>query len=112
MAAPSTDASTPRFLELLASCPVTPGATVSRPLLNVPEGKVVLFAMDQGQEMSEHAAPFAATVHVLDGRLRFTIEAQARDMGPNDWLMMPASARHSLMAIAPTRFLLTLFKRP
>ncbi|NUQ68164.1 MAG: cupin domain-containing protein [Phycisphaerales bacterium] len=111
MPTPPTDADTPRFLGLGDACPITPGATVSKPLLNLPEGKVVIFAMDQGQEMSEHAAPFAAAVHVLDGRLRFTIDGQTREMGPHDWLVMPANARHSLKANEPTRFLLTLFKR-
>jgi quercetin dioxygenase-like cupin family protein len=88
-----------------------PGATVSKPLLNLPEGKIVIFAMDAGQEMSEHRAPFVATVHVLEGRLRFGVESADRVMGPNDWLLMPANAPHRLTALEPTRFVLTLFKR-
>jgi len=83
---------------------------VSTPLLNLPQGKVVLFAMDAGQEMSEHRAPFVATVHVLEGRLRFSVGEQERVMGPDDWLVMPANAPHRLTAEEPTRFLLTLFK--
>lgn len=111
MAAPLLDATTPEFLDLLQICPIVPGATVSKPLLNLPEGKVVIFAMDAGQEMSEHRAPFVATVHVLDGRLRFGVEAAEKIMGPNDWLLMPANAPHRLIALEPTRFVLTLFKR-
>ena len=111
MATPLLDATTPEFLDLLQICPIVPGATVSKPLLNLPEGKVVIFAMDAGQEMSEHRAPFVATVHVLDGRLRFDVEAAEKIMGPNDWLLMPANAPHRLIALEPTRFVLTLFKR-
>ncbi|MBS0191049.1 MAG: cupin domain-containing protein [Planctomycetes bacterium] len=88
-----------------------PGATVSKPLLNLPEGKVVIFAMDAGQEMSEHRAPFVATVQVLEGRLRFGVDSAEKIMGPNDWLLMPANAPHRLTALEPTRFVLTLFKR-
>jgi quercetin dioxygenase-like cupin family protein len=111
MAAPLLDATTPEFLDLLQICPIVPGATVSKPLLNLPEGKIVIFAMDAGQEMSEHRAPFVATVHVLEGRLRFGVESADRVMGPNDWLLMPANAPHRLTALEPTRFVLTLFKR-
>lgn len=111
MAAPLLDATTPEFLDLLQICPIVPGATVSKPLLNLPEGKVVIFAMDAGQEMSEHRAPFVATVQVLEGRLRFGVDSAEKIMGPNDWLLMPANAPHRLTALEPTRFVLTLFKR-
>ncbi len=111
MAAPLLDATAPGFLDLLQICPIVPGATVSKPLLNLPEGKVVIFAMDAGQEMSEHRAPFVATVQVLDGRLRFGVASTEKIMGPSDWLLMPANAPHRLTALEPTRFVLTLFKR-
>lgn len=111
MASPLFDATSARFTELLAACPIVPGATVSKPLLNLAEGKVVVFAMDAGQEISEHRAPFVSTVHILDGRLRFGVENQERDMQPHDWLVMPANAPHRLTALEPTRFILTLFKK-
>lgn len=111
MATPLFDASTAQFVELLATCPIVPGAIVSKPLLNLPEGRVVLFAMDAGQQISEHRAPFISTVHVLEGRLRFGVEAAEREMGPHDWLVMPTNAPHRLSALEPTRFVLTLFKR-
>lgn len=112
MATPLFDASSPQDVALLAACPVVPGAIVSKPVLNLPEGRVVLFAMDAGQQISEHRAPFISTVHVLEGRLRFGVESKVRDMGPHDWLVMPPNAAHHLTALEPTRFILTLFKRP
>jgi quercetin dioxygenase-like cupin family protein len=111
MAPPLLDASRPEFLNLIETCPIVAGATVSRPLLNLAEGKVVIFAMDAGQEISEHRAPFVSTVQVLDGRLRFGVGDVERIMVAPDWLLMPSSAPHRLAAIEPTRFLLTLFKR-
>ncbi len=111
MMQPLFDAKASQFVELLAACPIVPGATVSRPLLNLPEGKVIVFAMDAGQEISEHQAPFVAMVHVLDGRLRFGVDGQEREMAPHHWLAMPGGAPHRLTAVEPTRFLLTLFKR-
>ncbi|MBM4107983.1 MAG: cupin domain-containing protein [Phycisphaerae bacterium] len=105
-----SDATKAEWIGLLSACPVVPGATVSKPLFSAPEGKVVLFAMDAGQEISEHKAPFAASVHVLDGRLRFAVGADEREMGPHDWLVMPPDAPHRLRALDPSRFVLTLFK--
>jgi quercetin dioxygenase-like cupin family protein len=112
MANPLFDASSPQHVDLLKTCPIVPGAIVSKPLLNLPEGRVVLFAMDVGQEISEHRAPFVSTVQVLEGRLRFGVETTERGMGPHDWLVMPVNAPHRLTALEPTRFILTLFKRP
>lgn len=60
MAAPLFDARSPQFVTLLDTCPIVPGATVSKPLLNIPEGKVVIFAMDVGQEISEPLSPLAS----------------------------------------------------
>lgn len=101
----------PQFMSILETFPVVPGATVSKPIMSTPEGRVVAFAMDAGQEISEHRAPFLATVHVLDGRLRFAVGADERTMSAHDWLVMPPNAPHRLTAPEPTRFVLTLFKR-
>ncbi len=111
MATPLLDGTKPEFVELLATCPIVAGATVSRALLNTPDGRVIVFAMDAGQEMSEHRAPFMASVQVLDGRLKFGVDGKDREMRANDWLIMPPNAPHRLLAIEPTRFVLTLFKR-
>ena len=111
MGAPLFDGTNAKFAQLLETCPVVAGATVSKPLVNLPEGRVVTFSMDAGQEMSEHRTPFAATVHVLEGRLRFGVGGEEREMGAHDWLIMPPSAEHRLKALEPTRFVLTLFKR-
>lgn len=49
--------------------PVTAGAIASRPLLDLPGStKLVLFAMDEGQEISAHHA-LPALVHLLDGAI-------------------------------------------
>lgn len=111
MATPLLDGTKPEFAELLAKCPIVAGATVSRALLNTPDGRVIVFAMDAGQEMSEHRASFMASVQVLDGRLKFGVDGKDREMRANDWLIMPPNAPHRLLAIEPTRFVLTLFKR-
>lgn len=110
MASPVVNGTSVAWLDLLEACPVVAGAIVSKPLLNRPEGRVVVFAMDAGQEISEHRAPFLTTVHVLDGRLDFAAGGERREMGPHDWLVMPPNAPHALRALEASRFVLTFFK--
>ncbi|MBK8976330.1 MAG: cupin domain-containing protein [Planctomycetes bacterium] len=104
------DASSVSRANLLEAAPIVPGATVSKALLETPHGKLVLFAMDAGQAISEHRAPFVATVHVLDGQLSFGVGAERHVLRAHDWLAMPPNATHDLTAEEPTRFLLTLHK--
>ena len=43
------------------------GSVVSRQITKAEAGNVTLFAFDEGQELSEHTAPFDALAHVLEG---------------------------------------------
>ncbi|MEZ6189853.1 MAG: cupin domain-containing protein [Phycisphaerales bacterium] len=95
---------------LLDLTPIVPGATVSKPLVNSDAIRQVVFAMDAGQSMSEHRAPFVAVVHVLDGELKFGVDGETRTLKAHDWLVMPPDMPHDLDALKPTRFLLTLVK--
>ncbi len=116
MAQPLFDGTTSLFVNLTESCPIVPGATVSRALVNLPEGKVVVFSMDAGQEISEHRAPYAAVVQVTEGLLRFGVggggSGETREMRAHDCVMMPPNAPHRLEALEPTRFILTMLKKP
>jgi quercetin dioxygenase-like cupin family protein len=100
------------FANLLEAAPVVPGATVSKPLVNAPTIRQVVFAMDRGQVLSEHRAPFTAVVQVLDGEVRFGVAGETRRLMANDWLLMPPDEPHDVEAVEPTRFLLTLVKEP
>jgi len=54
--------------DLVTLIATQPGAVVSRVLVNKPGGTVTLFAFDAGEGLSEHAAPYDALVHVLEGK--------------------------------------------
>lgn len=111
MAKPTFDVEQTQFANLAEQCPVVSGSIVSKPLIDTGEMKQVLFALDRGQELSEHRAPYVATVHVLEGRMRFGVDGQTREMSVGDWLVMPEDLPHDLTTLEPTRFLLTLVKR-
>ena len=110
MAKPLFEIDQVHFAALAELCPVVAGAVVSKPLTNTSAIKQILFSMDAGQEISEHHAPFAATVHVLSGRLQFEADGQRRSMSTDDWVVMPPDAPHALSAEKPTRFMLTMWK--
>lgn len=110
MAQPLFGTDTVRAANLLELVSIVEAGAVSRTLLNEPAVKQVLFAMDAGQELSEHRAPFLALVQVLDGRLRVGAGGSVHTLGANDWLLLPPDAPHDVHADLPTRFLLTLVK--
>lgn len=95
---------------LLELCPLVSGAVVSKPLLHTPQVKVIVFAMDAGQRISQHRAPFVATVQVLRGELQFGVGGQTRQLCAHDWLVMPPDEPHDLEAAEPCWFMLTLLQ--
>ena len=61
---------------------VAPESTVSRTVLKAEGARVVLFAFDTGQELSEHTAAVPILLQVLDGRLRVGADGRAGRAGP------------------------------
>lgn len=95
---------TPSALEALVE--YGEGAVVSRTLEKRKTGTLTLFAFDRGQGLSEHTAPFDATVFVLEGCAEVTVGGTKHDVGPGRALRMPAGVPHGLHA--PERFKMLL----
>lgn len=110
MAKAAFDGQSVGVANLVATSPIVPGCVVSKPLLQTESCKVIVFAMDAGQAISEHHAPYVATVHVLDGKLDFTVAGQRHVLAAGDWLLIPFDRKHDLTAVEPTRFLLTVMR--
>jgi len=89
---------------------VAPGAIVSRVLAKSGGGNVTLFAFDRGQGLSEHTAPFAALVQVVDGCLELTIGGAEVRVGGGEVILMPANIPHALHAAEPSRMVLTMLR--
>ncbi len=89
--------------------PVSRGAIASRPLLDVPGNtKLVLFAMDEGQEISAHSTPFPASVHLLKGSVRVMVDGVWTDLAPGDEKALPKGVPHGVQATSPAHWLLTM----
>ncbi len=97
--------------DLAAALPVPEAGIASSPLLDLPgRTKLVLFAMDAGQEISPHAAPFPAQVLVLQGRLEVMVGLDWEALGADEGLDLPAGLPHAVRALAPSHFLLTMLR--
>ena len=91
--------------------PISVGATASKPLVDLPgDLKLVLFAMDQGQEISAHSAPFPATVLCVAGRLEVMVAGAWSTLGPGGRMDLPQGVPHGVRALEPSHWLLTMLR--
>jgi quercetin dioxygenase-like cupin family protein len=86
------------------------GAVVSRQIIKAEGGNVTLFVFDQGQELSEHTAPFDALVHVLEGEAEIKISGKPFLLKAGEGIIMPADLPHAVKAVRKFKMLLTMIK--
>ena len=87
---------------------VAPEATVSRTVLKAEGVRVVLFAFDAGQELSEHTAAVPILLQVLDGRLRVGADGQHVELAPGGLVHIGSRVPHEILALEPSRMALTM----
>ena len=87
------------------------GSVVSRQITKQDAGNVTLFAFDEGQELSEHTAPYDALVHVLDGQVEVRISGAPFKLKTGDAIIMPADEPHALKAVTKFKMLLTMIRK-
>lgn len=94
--------------DVAAEADVPAGGTLSRTLYRDGDAKVVLFAFDAGQELSEHRAGRAALIQIIQGRLTLTLDGDVHEVGERSLVHMPAGLPHGVRAETPAIMLLTL----
>jgi quercetin dioxygenase-like cupin family protein len=113
MAQKSSDIDESRaVLQLLAALPVQPEATTSRVVINNPLLRVVCFAFDTGELLTDHSSPRAVVVHLLTGAIRFTVDQAEHSMVTGDIIYLAPGARHSLVAEQPSHVSLVMVDTP
>lgn len=100
----------PEVLNLSKLLQVQDGSVVSRTLINQKTGTITLFAFDKNEGLSEHTAPFDASVFVIEGELEISIASQPHTLAAGDLLIMPANQPHALKAISPVKLLLVMIR--
>lgn len=86
------------------------GSVVSRQITKSDAGNVTLFAFDEGQELSEHTAPFDALVHIVEGEAEIIISGQSFHLKNGEAIIMPADEPHAVKAVGQFKMLLTMIK--
>ena len=86
------------------------GSIVSRQITKAEAGNVTLFAFDEGQELSEHTAPFDALVQVLEGKADVLISGQLFQLKDGQSIILPAGQPHAVKASHKFKMLLTMIR--
>jgi quercetin dioxygenase-like cupin family protein len=86
------------------------GRVVSRTFAQNKSLSLTLFAFDQGEGLSTHAASGDAMVQVLDGEVLLTIGGKEVRAKAGEVVVMPADVPHSVDAIKPFKMLLTVVR--
>lgn len=95
--------------DLGSALPMQAGGIVSKAILDLPGAtKVVLFALDAGQEITPHAAPFPAEIVGLEGRLDVSVGSESYPILAHQAIELPAGLPHGIVAKEASRFLLIM----
>ena len=86
------------------------GGVVSKQVLKNEAGNITLFSFDEGQGLSEHAAPFDALVQNLEGEAEIVLGGQPLQLKKGESVIMPAGVKHSLLAKTRFKMLLTMIR--
>jgi quercetin dioxygenase-like cupin family protein len=108
MASSLFDPASTSTVALATLAPPTTAGIASRTLLKTTGGKVVHFAFDAGQELTEHTNPNHAVLQVLTGSLHLTLGGEPEQVRPGHLVHLPPQLPHAVRADEPCTFLLTL----
>ena len=72
--------------------------------------KVILFSFTAGSGLSEHVAPFDATIQIISGTAALTVGNESVDGKSGTWIQMVSKTPHSIRAETTVVMLLTLVK--
>jgi quercetin dioxygenase-like cupin family protein len=95
---------------LLDEVEIPQHGTLSRVMFSGDGLRVVLFAFDEGQDLTDHTASFPAVIQVVRGRLSLTLGEDTVEIGADSWVHMDAHLTHAVVALEPSVLVLTLQK--
>lgn len=83
-------------------------STVSTTVLKAEGVRVLVFAFDAGQELSEHTAAVPALLQALSGRFSVTASGRTVELAPGDLIHLSSRLPHAVLALEPAQLQLTL----
>jgi quercetin dioxygenase-like cupin family protein len=86
------------------------GSIVSRGIIGKESGKVLIFAFDKGEELSDHTSPYEAMAHIIEGEADISIKSKKHHLTEGEAIIMPANIPHAVYPKDKLKMLLVLIK--
>ncbi len=83
---------------------------VSKEIVKSDGGSITLFAFDQGQELTEHTAPYEALVMIAEGEAEISVSGVWHKVTQGEVLKIPSNASHAVNASKPFKMMLVMIK--
>jgi quercetin dioxygenase-like cupin family protein len=99
------------YTNLEAEAPIPENGILSRTLHNDDHVKVLVFGFSEGQELSAHTAPMAASLYFVRGEARLTLGEEAHEVKAGAYIHMPPALTHGILARTPVVMLLAMYKQ-
>lgn len=99
------------IVDLRAPVETPDDGIVSRAIYSDDDVRVVHFTFAPGQQLSDHTAPWPATLEVVEGEATITLADETVEAKAGTWIRMPAGMTHGVLAKTPLVLLLHLLKR-
>lgn len=89
---------------------VQAGSTVSKVVVKDGPLRLVLFAFDAGEELTEHTASLPVVIQVIDGSVTVEASGDRAELSAGGWLFLEANEPHTVVAEEPSKMLLTMVR--
>ncbi len=99
------------YASLEAEAQIPANGILSRTLYHDDHVKVVLFGFAEGQELSAHTAPMAASLYIVSGEARLTLGEDGHDVKAGAFVHMTPQLQHGIVARTPVVMLLSMYKQ-
>lgn len=86
------------------------GGIVSKEFEHSNAGSITLFAFDEGQRLSEHSAPYDATLLIIDGEAEVMIDGELYHPKAGEMIILPANHPHAVNAVHRFKMLITMIR--
>lgn len=86
------------------------GTVSSRMVINNSAGSVTVFSFADGEEISEHTAPYDAMVTILEGECSVRLSGEIYLMKAGEMIIFPANEPHAVSAVTKFKMMLVMIK--
>lgn len=86
------------------------GTVASRMVISNNAGSVTVFSFDDGEEISEHTAPFDAMVTILEGECIVRLSGETCAMKAGEMIIFPANEPHAVSAVTRFKMMLVMIR--